>query len=99
MAFPGPDATIVITAAAEPESFLVEVRLRTATRHRVIVAPAYLAEHGLEGVPAERVLREAFAFLLEREQNTSILSRFDLREIERYFPEFREDIERRVNAW
>lgn len=98
MAFPDSDASIVITAAAEPDSFLVEVRSRTATWHRVIVAPVYLAELGLEGVPAEKVLRKAFAFLLEREPNTSILSQFDLRDIERYFPEFREEIGRRVNA-
>jgi hypothetical protein len=93
-----PNATITVAAAAEAETYLVEVRGPTMTTHRVTVSPVYLLELGTGGHPVERVLREAFGFLLEREPNTSILSRFDLREIEGYFPEFRREIARRLGA-
>jgi hypothetical protein len=45
--------------------------------------------------PAELV-RRAFEFLLEREPKESILSRFDLFVISRYFPEFEREIKRRL---
>ena len=38
----------------------------------------------------------AFRFLLEREPPESILSRFDLTVIERYFPNYRGEIARRL---
>ena len=38
----------------------------------------------------------SFEFLLEREPATSILREFGIREIERYFPEYREEITRRT---
>lgn len=81
-------------ATAEPDTYSVEVRARTTTRHRVTVSPDYLRELGVSEFPAVKVLREAFAFLLEREPNTSVLRSFDLRDIERYFPEFRQVIAR-----
>ena len=46
------------------------------------------------GVAAETLVERAFAFLLEREPKESILSRFDLPVIERYFPEFPRQIRR-----
>ncbi len=45
---------------------------------------------------AERVVRETFAFLLEREPRSSILARFDLTVVERYFPEYPAEIRRRL---
>lgn len=87
---------IQIAASATPGAYLVSVRTHAATQHRVTVSPAYLAELGLAAQPAATVLHAAFRFLLEREPNTSILSRFDLRDIERYFPEFRREIARRL---
>jgi len=40
------------------------------------------------GRSAEELVRDSFAFLLEREPKESILSEFDLAVIQRYFPEF-----------
>jgi hypothetical protein len=37
-------------------------------------------------------VEKSFEFLLDRETNTNILSRFDLPIIERYFPEYEETI-------
>ena len=47
------------------------------------------------GVPAEELVRESFRFLLEHEPPGSIMRRFDLPVISRYFPEYERDMERR----
>ena len=46
----------------------------------------------------DRLVRETFAFLLEREPRSSILARFDLPVVERYFPEYPSEIRRRLSA-
>src|SRR5688500_20117902 len=86
---------ITVTAGANAGTFSVEVGGRTKTRHQVRVATDDLRELGLEAESARRVVEESFAFLLEREPNTSILAHFDLRDIERYFPDFRVAIAQR----
>jgi hypothetical protein len=45
----------------------------------------------------ERLVRETFAFLLEREPASSILARFDLAVVERYFPEYPAEMRRRLS--
>jgi hypothetical protein len=42
----------------------------------------------------ERCLEAAFRFLLDREPKESILSRFDVTVISRYFPEFERELPR-----
>ena len=42
----------------------------------------------------ERVLKAAFAFLLDREPKEAILTRFDLSVISLYFPEFERELPR-----
>jgi len=84
-----------VTVRAEPEgdawSCAVEVREGgTTTHHTVSVSQADLARWG-RGDRAEDVedlVRRSFDFLLEREPATSILRRFDLAVIQRYFPEY-----------
>jgi hypothetical protein len=41
-------------------------------------------------------VRRSFEFLLEREPKESILARFDLSVISRYFPEYEDEIKRRL---
>jgi hypothetical protein len=57
------------------------------TRHLVTLAPADLARLGAGRAP-ERLVEAAFRFLLDREPRESILRRFDISVIPRYFPEF-----------
>jgi hypothetical protein len=45
----------------------------------------------------ERVVRESFRFLLEREPATSILRQFSLSDISRYFPEYPSELARRLS--
>ena len=70
------------------------------TSHRVTVPEDLLDEWGMIDPPAEeeeRLVRESFEFLLEREPPTSILDEFSLSVIPRYFPEYSEELSRRLS--
>ena len=81
-------AEITITSRG-PREFDVRLREQAGeTSHRVSVPDDLIEELGLPEDDLERVVRESFEFLLEREPASSILSRFALPVIERYFPEY-----------
>ncbi len=88
-----------ITVTAGPEgSFRVDVHgAKQTTAHTVRVTPEMVAALGWSG-PESDLVRESFAFLLEREPQTSILRSFDLDVIGRYFPEYPEEITRLVSG-
>lgn len=65
--------------------------------HDVTVAHEALQRYA-PGATAEDLLRESFAFLLEREPPSSILRTFTIETIEHYFPEYPEEIRRRLGA-
>jgi hypothetical protein len=48
------------------------------------------------GTPVETVVQASFAFLLEREPADSILRRFELPVIGRYFPGYEAELRRRL---
>ncbi|HKX25506.1 MAG TPA: hypothetical protein VJP08_04230 [Actinomycetota bacterium] len=75
-------------------AFLVTVTGPPRTTHRVTIPAGMLEDLG--GATPEAVVRESFAFLLEREPNTSILADFSLDVIERYFPEYGQELARRL---
>lgn len=64
--------------------------------HQVTLNPKDCAR--LVGGPggAEQLIRQSFQFLLEREPKESILARFDLAVIGRYFPEYEREIKKRL---
>ncbi len=81
----------VTQTATEPKlAFAVEVRDgRGSSRHTVTLEPALLARLATgRQVSGEAFVEAVFAFLLERESKESILSRFDVNVVSRYFPEF-----------
>jgi len=65
------------------------------TEHEVTVTAADVARYAPNST-AEALLVASFAFLLEHEPKESILRRFDLPVIERYFPEYARVIGKRV---
>lgn len=77
-------------------TFTVTVQGRTTTTHTVTVSPSYVEQLTGGRVPAEDLIKKSFEFLLEREDNTSILSRFELPVIGRYFPEYERTIRKRL---
>jgi hypothetical protein len=72
----------------DPLAFEVEVGDDAGrTRHEVTLAPTHLARLA-PGVAPELCVEAAFRFLLDREPRETILGRFDLSVIARFFPEF-----------
>jgi hypothetical protein len=49
-------------------------------------------------IEPQELLRRSFEFLLEREPKESILTRFDLSVISRYFPEYEHAIKQRLHT-
>jgi hypothetical protein len=64
------------------------------TTHVVSVSAADLARLAPGATDPEDLVRRSFVFLLAREPKESILSRFDLPLIGRYFPEYEREIRR-----
>ena len=58
-----------------------------SSTHLVTVMPSDVERYAPGSTP-EELIEAAFTFLLAREPKESILSRFDLPVIERYFPDF-----------
>ncbi len=69
-------------------SYEVAVSGSSPTTHTVTVTPDYAEKLTAGRITVEELVRRSFDFLLEREPNTSILRRFDLSVIARYFPEY-----------
>lgn len=67
-----------------------EVTIDGASTH-VVTVPDRFGDHD-----PERVIRESFEFLLEREPPSSILPEFSLDVIGRYFPEYEDELARRL---
>lgn len=88
-----PMAEIEVTEAG-PGTFRVVVREGGGeTTHEVSASEADLARYGAADDPAGLVER-SFRFLLAREPKEAILGRFELPVIERYFPEYADEIRR-----
>lgn len=86
--------TVTRTGAASKVELAVEVRdARGSSRHTVTLDPA-LFTRLTDGrrVSEEAFVEAVFEFLLERESKDSILSRFDVGVVSRYFPEFESEI-------
>jgi hypothetical protein len=89
--------TKVTITPIEPDWFGVQLEEGgTSTNHRVHVPAALLEDLGLNDAERERIVRESFAFLLEREPSSSILREFSLDVIPRYFPEYHDELRRRL---
>jgi hypothetical protein len=64
--------------------------------HEVTLDPKDYPRLAGGAVEPQELIRKSFEFLLEREPKASILSRFDLSVISRYFPEFEREIKKRL---
>lgn len=85
-------ADIAVTETG-PRTFEVDL---DGTTHSVTVPGSLIKEMGLPEDDLERVVRESFEFLLEREPASSIMREFSLDVIPTYFPEYGEELPRRL---
>lgn len=83
----------------EPGRFGVQVNEGdVVTSHRVEVPGQLLDDLGMNDVDQERLVRETFGFLLEREPATSIMPEFSLDVVSRFFPEYPEELRARLTG-
>ena len=75
--------------------FEVTVAKTSTTTHTVTVTDESLTELTDKNVTKKQLLEFSFNFLLDREPNTSILTSFDIDVISKYFPKYRDE----VNRW
>lgn len=77
----------------DPLAFDVMVRdEKSETKHRVTLSREDF-ERLRNGADAARLIEAAFRFLLDREPKESILTRFDVSVIPRYFPDFEQKLQ------
>jgi hypothetical protein len=81
------------TGEGDPLAFEVVVREgKGESRHQVTMAGATCKRLAGGKHAPERLIEAAFSFLLDREPKESILGRFDVTIISRYFPEFEREL-------
>ena len=77
-------------------TFEVTVKAGSTTTHTVTLSQEYYQKLASGKVSEETLIEKSFEFLLERESNISILSRFELPVIGHYFPEYEKTIGKRL---
>jgi hypothetical protein len=83
------------TSGDEPLEFEVVVRDADGeSRHHVTMGKGACARLTANRHAPEHCVEAAFRFLLDREPKESILARFDVSVIVRYFPEFERELPR-----
>ena len=75
------------------DKFEITVKADQLTKHVVTVTDQMLFNLTNNKISKEELLNYSFNFLLEREPNTSILSKFDIIVISKYFPEYISKVE------
>ena len=81
------------TAEGDPLAFTVRVTAGGGeTRHDVTMSRATADDLGAGRHDPARIVEAAFRFLLDREPKESIMARFDVTVISRYFPEFEDTL-------
>jgi hypothetical protein len=89
-------AKIEVTGVREVEFQVVVVEGASRSKHQVTLKQRDYARLSEGKVSPEDLIAKSFEFLLEHEPKESILPRFDLLEIARYFPGFERDVRQKM---
>ncbi|RJS84457.1 hypothetical protein CW706_03985 [Candidatus Bathyarchaeota archaeon] len=87
---------IKVERKGENEFLVVVEEGGSKTEHIVTLDQKYYEQLTGGTITKEKLVEESFKFLLEREPKESILRRFNLKVINRYFPEYEETISRKI---
>jgi len=79
---------IKVHKKGEREFLVIVDEKNSRTEHNVELDDEYYQRLTRGKITKEELVKESFEFLLDREPKESILSRFNLKVIEKYFPEF-----------
>lgn len=83
------DAVVTVSCERTGEGWTCEVHVAengTSTTHTVTASDQELTRYAESPADPKTVVHDAFMFLLDREPKESILRRFAITDIERYFP-------------
>ena len=72
----------------EKDKFLVEVSDNVKSSHNVVITDKVYQELTNSMISKYELLEKSFAFLLDREPNTSILTNFEIQIISHYFSDY-----------
>tara|TARA_E500000178_G_scaffold295769_1_gene301718 strand:- start:195 stop:476 length:282 start_codon:yes stop_codon:yes gene_type:complete len=72
--------------------FKVKIVDKSETFHLVTLSDNYLNKLTENKISKKKLIELSFKFLLEKEENTSILSEFDLQVISQYFPDYLDNV-------
>jgi len=89
-------AKIEVEQANEGDFRVRVIEGKTETSHHVTLKPEDYERLAKGKAEPRELVRQSFEFLLENEPKESILARFDLSVIGRYFPQFEREIKRRL---
>ncbi len=89
-------AKIEVTRVREGEFQVVVLEGTSHSKHHVTLKERDYARLSEGKVSPEDLIAGSFEFVLEREPKESILPRFDLLDIARYFPGFERDVRQRM---
>jgi hypothetical protein len=89
-------AQIEVTRVREGEFQVVVVEGTSRSKHHVTLKERDYTRLSEGKVSPEELVVRSFEFLLEREPKESILPRFDLLDIARYFPGFERDVRQKM---
>jgi hypothetical protein len=91
-------AKIEVKKSAEGAYDVRVIEGRSQSSHRVTLSASDYQRLAAGKIMQEDLIRRSFEFLLEHESKESILSRFDLSVISRYFPQYEREIKKRIAA-
>jgi len=78
----------ILISEESTNTFKVIINEKTVTDHIVIVSDLYYQKLTNKKVTKTELLDFTFRFLLQKESNTSILKKFDLTVVSKYFPDY-----------
>ena len=78
----------ILVTAKDQNTFEVTVTTVSTTTHIVTVSDTIHDKLTDGKISKETLLEKSFEFLLEREPNTSILLKFEIEVISKYFPDY-----------
>lgn len=79
---------MIIVEKKNEKQFIVKVEEGTAKDYLITLDDYYYQKLTGGKITKEELIRKSFEFLLEREPKESILSKFNLKVISNYFPEY-----------
>ncbi|HLW92980.1 MAG TPA: hypothetical protein VKS78_16985 [Roseiarcus sp.] len=88
------DISVARANSGDPAEFEVVVRDGGGESRHAVTMAQKTRERLAPDKSAEDVVEATFKFLLDREPKESILTRFDITVIARYFPEFEQELPR-----